>query len=208
MLRGTNFFRRILLILLICLSFICGTNGQNKYSEFSHLTVSDGLSSNRIRCIYKDSKDYLWMGTDVGLDRYDSYQVKKYRHNDKIRGSISSDILTCIYEDHNKNLWFGTYDGLNMYSPSRDNFTVFKNGTSITSSLNSNCITGIVEDKKGVLWVVTDGSCLNRWNPESENFTRFPFEPWRHGLSVRPSKMAAVDSKGFIWVGSLSPGII
>lgn len=208
MLRGTNFFRRILLILLICLSFICGTNGQNKYSEFSHLTVSDGLSSNRIRCIYKDSKDYLWMGTDVGLDRYDSYQVKKYRHNDKIRGSISSDILTCIYEDHNKNLWFGTYDGLNLYSPSRDNFTVFKNGTSITSSLNSNCITGIVEDKKGVLWVVTDGSCLNRWNPESENFTRFPFEPWRHGLSVRPSKMAAVDSKGFIWVGSLSPGII
>jgi signal transduction histidine kinase/ligand-binding sensor domain-containing protein len=148
------------------------------------------------------------MGTDVGLDRYDSYQVKKYRHNDKIPGSVSSDILTCIYEDRNKNLWFGTYDGLNLYSPSRDNFTVFKNGSSITSSLNSNCITGIVEDKKGVLWVVTDGSCLNRWNAESENFTRYPFEPWRHGLSVRPSKMAAVDSKGYIWVGSLSPGIL
>jgi signal transduction histidine kinase/ligand-binding sensor domain-containing protein len=200
--------RQIVLIFLLCFPDVSGIYGQKKYYEFSHLTVNDGLSSNRIRCIYKDSKDYLWMGTDVGLDKYDSYQVKKYRHNDKIPGSISSDILTCIFEDRNKNLWFGTYDGLNLYSPSRDNFTVFKNGSSITASLNSNCITGIVEDKKGVLWVVTDGSCLNKWNPETENFTRYPFEPWQHGLSVRPSKMAAVDSKGYIWVGSLSPGII
>jgi signal transduction histidine kinase/ligand-binding sensor domain-containing protein len=207
-LKGLNSWGRFLLISFLCLSGHSVIRGQKEYSKFSYLTVNDGLSSNRIRCIYKDSKDYLWIGTDVGLDKYDSYQVKKYRHVEKMPGSISSDILTCIYEDRNKNLWFGTYDGLNLYSPSKDNFKVFRNGTSITSSLNSNCITGIVEDKKGVLWIVTDGSCLNRWNPAEQNFTRYPFEPWRHGLSVRPSKMAAVDSKGYIWVGSLSPGII
>ena len=121
--------------------------------------------------------------------------------------SISSDILTCIYEDREKNLWFGTYDGLNLYSPSKDKFKVFKKDAVNNNSLNSNCITGIVEDKKGYLWVVTDGSCLNRWDPETQNFTRYPFESQRHGLSVRPSRMAAIDSKGYIWIGSLSPGI-
>lgn len=185
-----------------------GANSQVKYLKFNYLTVNDGLSSNRIRCIYKDSKDYLWMGTDVGLDKYDSYQVKKYRHDDNMPGTISSDILTCIYEDIHKNLWFGTYEGLNLYDRSGDRFQIFKKRNNDTSSLNSNCITGIVEDKKGNLWVVTDGSCLNKWNPENRTFVRYQFEVQRHNLSVRPSKMAAVDSKGYIWVGSLSPGIL
>jgi signal transduction histidine kinase/ligand-binding sensor domain-containing protein len=205
---GKHALRRYLLISLISFPGLALTYAQISYSRFNYLTVNDGLSSNRIRCIYKDNKDYLWIGTDVGLDKYDSYQVKKYRHIDNIAGSITSDILTCIYEDKGKNLWFGTYDGLNLYNPSGDNFRVFRKNSTDTNSLNSNCITGIVEDRKENLWVVTDGSCLNKWDPIKQNFIRYTFEPQRHGLSVRPSRMAAVDSKGNIWVGSLSPGII
>jgi len=199
----------ILFILLLLFPYAIFTNcyGQKNYNKFNHLTINDALSSNRIRCIYKDSKDYLWIATDVGLDRFDSYQVKKYRYNESGQGTISSDILTCIYEDRQKNLWFGTYDGLNLYNRSGDNFEVFKNVPGNTKSLNSNCITGIVEDKNGALWVVTDGNCLNKWDPSTRSFARFTFEPLRQGLSVRPSRMAAVDSKGYIWVGSLSPGI-
>jgi signal transduction histidine kinase/ligand-binding sensor domain-containing protein len=202
-----HFFSRYFLISMVCLLIFTDIHAQKRYVKFNHLTVNDGLSSNRIRCIYKDSKDYLWMGTDVGLDKFDSYQVKKYRHSSNAPGSISSDILTCIYEDRNKNLWVGTYDGLNLYDPAKDNFRVFKNIGGQNSSLNSNIITGIAEDKKGIIWIVTDGSCLNRWDPANQSFVRYPFEPRRRGLSVRPSRMAAVDSKGFIWVGSLSPGI-
>src|SRR5450759_1037919 len=192
---------------MLFLSSLSAVYAQQNYSRFDHLTVNNGLSSNRIRCIYKDYKDYLWMGTDVGLDKYDSYQLKKYRHTDNMPGSISSDILTCIYEDRAKNLWFGTYDGLNLYSPSGDNFKVFRKNSGNNNSLNSNCITGFVEDKKGNLWVVSDGSCLNRWDPENQSFIRYTFDTQRHDLSVRPSRMAAVDSKGYIWVGSLRPGI-
>ena len=198
---------RNLVFLIFFILEISGLSAQKKYSHFGYLTVNEGLSSNRIRCIYKDNKNYLWIGTDVGLDKYDSYQVKKYRKNDKNQGSISSDILTCIYEDRNKNLWFGTYDGLNLYNPSGDNFEHFKNISNNKNSLNSNCITGLVEDKNGNLWVVTDGCCLNLWDPATRSFTRYPFTKQIHGLSVRPSRMAAVDSKGFIWVGSLNPGI-
>jgi len=141
----------------------------------------------------------MWVSINLTVTR-----LKKYRHSDKMPGSISSDILTCMYEDKGKKLWIGTYDGLNLYSPSQDNFKVFKKSSSDNNSLNSNCITGIVEDKDGNLWIVTDGSCLNKWNPDKQNFTRFSFETQRHGLSVRPSRMAAVDSKGDIWIGSLS----
>jgi streptogramin lyase len=207
-LNGNCSLRRFLVISFFYFAGLSFTYAQQQYSRFYHLTVNDGLSSNRIRCLYKDSKDYLWIATDVGLDKYDSYQVKKYRQNENQPGTITSNILTCIYEDHKKNLWFGTYDGLNLYNPSKDNFKVFKNSRGDSSSLNSNCITGIVEDKKGNIWIVSDGSCLNKLDTLNQDFIRYPFELQRHGLSVRPSTMAAVDSKGFIWIGSLSPGII
>jgi len=177
---------------------------QSRYLKFSHLTVDDGLSSNRIRCILKDSKMYLWLATDIGLDKYDSYQVKQYRNNKKQPGTISSDIVTCIYEDRAKNLWFGTYDGLNLYQPETDNFVVFKNIHADRNSINGNTITGITEDKLGNLWISTDGNCLNKWIPQNQNFIRYQFEMVEHDLMVRPSKMIAVDSKGYLWIASFS----
>ncbi len=198
---------RCFLTALICFSGTLGLQAQSKYSRFEHLTINDGLSSNRIRCIYRDSKDYLWMGTDIGLDKYDSYQVKNYRHGDGRFGAISSDILICIYEDSKKNLWFGTYDGLNLYDREKDNFTVFKNNPSDDSSLSSNCITGIVEDREKNLWTISDGNCLNKFVPGTQTFIRYPFEKGKNYLNPRPSKMIGVDSKGFIWIVSLTRGI-
>lgn len=204
-----NQFRRWLFVInLFFFTGVVSLLAQVQYTKFGHLTINDGLSSNRIRCLFKDSKGYLWVGTDVGLDRYDSYDVKNYRAAENTQGSISSDIPTCIYEDQEKNLWFGTIDGLNLYIPSKDNFIVFRNDPSNKNSLNSNCITGITEDKNGYLWIVTDGSCINRWDADKQEFIRYPFGEQKSGLSLRPSKMAAPDSKGFIWICSLDPGII
>jgi ligand-binding sensor domain-containing protein len=192
------------MISFFCLAAVIPLTAQPRYSKFRHLTVDDGLSSNRIRCILKDRKEYLWLATDVGLDKYDSYQVKKYRSNEKQPGTISSDLLTCIYEDHLKNLWFGTFNGLNLYDPDKDNFKVFKNNPADKNSINGNSITGIIEDKNGNLWIVTDGDCLNKWIPQSQSFIRFQFEKRTHGLPNRTSKMLAADSKGYLWVTSLS----
>lgn len=203
-----HFIRGIFLTVVIFNTGVVGIIAQVQYSKFEYLTVNNGLSSNRIRCLFKDNKGYLWVGTDVGLDRFDSYNVKKYRHTENLAGSISSDVVKCIYEDREKNLWFGTSDGLNLFNPLKDNFEVFRNDPSNIKSLNSNSITGIIEDKSGYLWIVTDGSCLNRWDGEKQEFNRYPFAEQKSGLSERPSRMAAIDSKGFIWICSLDPGII
>jgi signal transduction histidine kinase/ligand-binding sensor domain-containing protein len=196
-----------LVIAFFCFAGIIPSQAQQQYSRFGHLTVDDGLSSNRIRCLYRDSKDYLWMGTDVGLDKYDSYQIKKYRYGEKQPGTISSDKINCIYEDRGRNLWFGTLDGLNLYDPAKDNFTVFKNNPADNNSLNSNCINSIIEDKDGIIWVVTDRNCLNKWIPETQEFIRYQFDIEKSDINPRPSRMIATDSKGNLWIVSLSRGI-
>ena len=199
-------FHRYLIILLFCCSGVFELNAQHQNSRFEYLTTNEGLSSSRIWILLRDSKDYLWISTDLGLEKYDSEKVIKYRYDEKQPGSISSNRLTCIYEDNKKSLWFGTIEGLNLYDPVKDNFRVFKNIPADTNTLNSNYVSSITEDKNGNLWIITDGDCLNRWIPEKNSFIRYHFKSIRYN-TVRPAKMIAVDSKGYLWIVSFDNGI-
>src|SRR5664280_1962399 len=202
-----HFLNRLVLLSLILISVVAAGYSQKLYSQFDHLTTDNGLSSNRIWCIFRDSKDFLWMGTDVGLDRYDSYSVKNYRHEDNQPGTVSTNTILCIYEDRAKNLWIGTNNGLNLYDPEKDNFKIFKNSPEDKGSLNSDYIATIAEDDKGKLWILTDGNCLNKWVPETHSFIRYQFEEKYNRLWARPSKMISFDSKGNLWIVSLNNGI-
>ena len=206
-LNNNHNIRRSLVVLISCVLGIVHTDAQNQYSRFDHLTTQNGLSSNRIWCILRDSKDFLWISTDVGLDKYDSYDIKKYRYNEKQPGTISNDVILCIYEDKDKNLWFGTTNGLNLYNPAKDNFRVFKNDPADSKSIISNHINSILEDKNGILWIVSDGNCLNKWIPETQSFVRYKYENKKDDLYPRPGRMIANDSKGNLWVVSLGSGI-
>ncbi|TAL70632.1 MAG: sensor histidine kinase [Bacteroidetes bacterium] len=202
-----HFLRQYLVLSLFCFAGFFHLDAQLHYSIFDHLTVDDGLSSNRIRLIYRDSRDYLWIGTDVGLDKYDSYQVKKYRYNKNQPGTISSDIINAIYEDRGKNLWFGTMNGLNLYDRATDNFKVFKSNPADRNSISGNYINSITEDKDGIIWIITDRNCLNKWVPETQNFVRYQFESEKDDLDSNPFRMMANDSKGYLWLVSLGRGI-
>lgn len=42
------------------------------------LTMQDGLSNNSVSCIYKDSDNFMWFGTDNGINRYDGKTIKSF----------------------------------------------------------------------------------------------------------------------------------
>ncbi len=47
---------------------------------FNHLTVENGLSNNDVNTIIQDQTGFIWFGTDDGLNRYDGYNFKVFRH--------------------------------------------------------------------------------------------------------------------------------
>ena len=61
-----------LVIVLLCLSMAVSAGG----FMFKHLEVKDGLSSNRVNDIFKDSEGFMWFATASGLNRYDGCQMK------------------------------------------------------------------------------------------------------------------------------------
>ena len=76
---------------------------------FRSVTVSEGLSHNTINAIYKDTRGFVWLGTQMGLDRFDGVNVTTYPQ-------FSGRTVFSIAETDSVNLWVGTDIGLIMYN--------------------------------------------------------------------------------------------
>ncbi|NDV67964.1 two-component regulator propeller domain-containing protein [Dysgonomonas sp. 25] len=73
--------------------------------EFSHLNNTNGLSSNQVVCIYKDSRGFMWFGTNMGLNRYDGININVYKHFKNDPASSPYDRYLSIQEDIAQRLW-------------------------------------------------------------------------------------------------------
>jgi hypothetical protein len=61
---------------------------------FSRLTVADGLSQSDVRSIVQDRQGFMWFATWLGgLDRYDGYGFKVYRHDPKDPSSLATNSI-------------------------------------------------------------------------------------------------------------------
>src|SRR5512138_343393 len=126
--------------------------------RFEHLTIEDGLSQNAGLAIFQDSKGYLWIGTQDGLNRYDGYTFKVYKHDPDDPSSISYNSILALEEDKNGYLWIGTWGGgLNRFDPATGIFRQYHHTPGEWSSLSHETVTSLKQDSSGTLWVGTLG---------------------------------------------------
>ena len=78
--------------------------------SFRSLTTLNGLSQNDVNCIFKDSRGFMWFGTNDGLNRYDGYDFKIYQVTPDKPGSIISNLIYTLDEDCYGRLWIGSSD--------------------------------------------------------------------------------------------------
>ena len=92
-------------------------------TPFKHISIDDGLSQSAVHCLLQDRQGFVWLGTQDGLNRYDGYGFKIFRHDPQDSLSISDNWIQTIYEDRNGRLWIGTDgDGLNCYDRETQSF--------------------------------------------------------------------------------------
>ena len=126
--------------------------------------TKDGLSQNSITSIVQDSTGFLWFGTYDGLNRYDGYKFKAYRHNPNNPNSLNHNLVRTICIDYKGNLWIGTMGGgLNFYDYSKDTFKSFQYNSEDTTSISDNSIRSLLIDKDGYLWIGTTAGGVNRF---------------------------------------------
>ncbi len=169
--------------------------------KFNSLTIKDGLSSNKVNTLIQDHFGFIWFGTDDGLNRYDGYNLKIYKHNPSDSNSISDNNIWALLEDRHGKLWIGTKAGtINLYDPETDKFTHFKIKSTRT---NQNSITAIYEDKKGNIWIGTRRDGVYKYLHGTMKYDHFKSDTNNiKSLSYKSVRSIIEDKQGNILVGT------
>ncbi len=168
--------------------------------RFNYLTTEMGLSNNAIssegQTIVQDKNGFLWFATQDGLNRFDGYNIKTYRHDPANPHSLLDNFVTTLYEDRQGFIWVGTYYGLDRFDPTTERFTHFSPGHS------TNPILAIIEDQPGALWIGTEHG-LQYLKTASGRFRYYRHDKSDpHSLSNDFVKAVLKDSQGTLWVGT------
>ena len=176
--------------------------------RFEHLTMQDGLSQNAVQAIFQDSRGFLWIGTQDGLNRFDGYSFTVFRHDAEDPASLSGSNILAIAEDRAGFLWAGTWgSGLSRFDPATESFISYRHLPEDPHSLSDDTVTSILLDSKGSLWVGTLNG-LNRFNPRIDGFDHFghlPGDP--ASLSSNVISVIFEDSQHRLWIGTGALGL-
>jgi ligand-binding sensor domain-containing protein/signal transduction histidine kinase/DNA-binding response OmpR family regulator len=142
------------------LPVLCGA--QTYY--FKHYQVEHGLSNNTIYSSLQDKKGFLWIGTKDGLNRFDGYSFKVFRHNPRDSESLSNNIVHTISLDQDGSLWVGTDQGVDHYNPNTENFTHLKIG--------NEAVRCILQDNYDNCWFVS-GTAIMKYNKKNQKTTNY-----------------------------------
>ena len=115
-------------ILSICLLMSCIVCNAAHDWHVHTLQLKDGLSSNNVRCMFKDSHGFMWFGTSNGLDRYDSSRIKSVN-----MGGVSINSITEVGD----RIYIGTEQGLYIYDSSGETLVPFEVCTSYLVTISS-----------------------------------------------------------------------
>ena len=130
-------------ILLIMMSaFALQLNAQT----ITNYTTADGLLSNFVECIEADVNDNIWLGTSVGVQKFDGSNLTAYTTAD----GLVNDNVKVITSASNGDIWVGTDFGASNFNGA--NWLTYDN----TNGLNSNQVKSIDEDANGGIWIGTN----------------------------------------------------
>ncbi|MFQ5631020.1 MAG: two-component regulator propeller domain-containing protein, partial [bacterium] len=180
------------------------------------------LSDDYITDIHLDSchDGVLWIATEYGgLNRFDpetgqfTRLMPKWVIDREATHGTTEKFIMPIHEDAGGDLWMGIGGGgLNRFNRDTETFDRWMPEAGNPESISFEFVEFICEDPHGddgVLWVATHGGGLNRFDIESETFTRWRHEPGNpNSLSSDYIFSLYADTfAGGLWIGTDGGGL-
>jgi signal transduction histidine kinase/ligand-binding sensor domain-containing protein len=160
-----------------------------------HLTTwgsTDGLTASTVWALAQDTLGYLWLGTDVGLFRFDGVRFSRFTSYGPTQ--LTDAPIRALHVTREGSLWVG-FGSLKGASRVRAGQVV---NFSEQDGMPPNDVTAIVEDPTGAIWAGGSAGLMR--------FSGQRWEAWQpgHGLPAGAVYSASTDREGGLLVGTSS----
>src|SRR3989442_9859466 len=98
--------RRILLLLVFIALSVSPLYPQK--ISIDRISQESGLSQAQVQSIVQDQQGFMWFGTLDGLNRFDGYQTKIFKHVGGDSTSLPRNDIAALCVDRGGALWAGT----------------------------------------------------------------------------------------------------
>ncbi|TCC91791.1 hybrid sensor histidine kinase/response regulator [Pedobacter frigiditerrae] len=176
-------------------------SAQQNQLQFSRLELANGLSNNQVTTIFKDNKGYLWFGTMAGLNRYDGYQFKVFRHDTRNPKSLSDDFINNIYELPDQKLLIDTRAGFNIYDLELQSFDQNAANYFKKIGIKTSVINAVKKDKLGNFWFNAGSGGIYIYLTQQNKTVHIPCRGTHPSqLGAAPVASIQTDAKEGMWV--------
>ena len=183
-------------------------------SYFHNSHDKNTLIGNNVLSVLETNDGNLWIGTELGLDKYNPVTGKytHYRNNTQNSKSVSSNIVYALHQDESGILWVGTEAGLDIYDPQKDSFKHYRHISSDSASISKGEIIKLFTDSKNNLWIGSWNGGLNKFvrgkNGKPDSFLHYTFDK-NNPTSLSDNRIMSIaeDQKGRLWIGTSDGGL-
>ena len=196
------------------------TEKEGFINYYNSVRDTQSLSSNDVRCLYRDNGGNIWIGTSKGLsfirneliegrESPRSLTFDRMNSNPELYNLAGTELISSIIEDGNGSLWIGTMgNGIIELNKQSGKVLNFKHDPSDPGSPGSNYIIRLYLDRAGRLWAGTYRGGLNLYDNISNNFIRYLPDEDNPG-SITDNRIYSMfdDDNGNLWIGTFECGI-
>ncbi|MCI9845993.1 response regulator [Flavobacterium pectinovorum] len=171
--------KKITVLALFCMILFANI-GQAQVLDryFRNISVDKGLSQSSVFAIQQDNLGFIWIGTQDGLNRYDSKGFKVYRPIKNVKSSLQSYYIRSLFTDHKGQLWIGGNQGISVYNYNTDSFTNYE----LPRNIGEWYISAITEDSEHQIWATSSAGDVFVLSSKDQNFTPLKFNASSHEI--------------------------
>lgn len=163
------------------------------------ITDEERLSNSLVNHVYQDSRGYIWIATEDGLNSFDGITVTSYQAGDA-ENAMSSSYIQRVFEDSSGRLWIGLINGICIFNRETGDFRRVE--CEAQGEIVKPHISDIVEDKSGDVWFVTSGRGIMKYDATVQKAVRDMSVIGQNGDHFLSA--ALVDKLGYLWVAPSS----
>lgn len=171
--------------------------------SFKTVGNSQSIPEDVITTMTQDQQGFLWLGSQMGLVRFDGYEFKLFQEDKENPSAIAGNYIQTLWPAESGDVWVGTYSGgVSVYHKDSQAFSHFPSVSGDENTLSHYDVKTITGDNQGNVYVGTDKG-LNHIDVDTGTISQIKLIKGCKNISHR-TRSLVLESARILWLGTSS----